>query len=104
MVGLGGMQIEIFEKFLKMKKLWTKNEISISTFDKSSLYQLKKYLWSRNPENRIPLEKLVYKHVHCPYNLISCPIPRMNISIIQKIIFLSTPTYFEMTLSTMSAR
>ena len=25
---------------------------------------LKKYLWSRNPENRILLEKLAYKHVH----------------------------------------
>ena len=67
MVGLGGTQIEIFEKFLKMKKLWAKNEISILTFDKSSLYQLKKYLWSRNPENRILLKKLAYKHVHWPH-------------------------------------
>ena len=54
-----------------------------------------------NYEIRILLEKLANKHMHCPY---SCPTPKMNASIIQKIIFLSTPTYFEMTLSTMRTR
>ena len=52
-----------------MKKLWAKNEISISTFDKSSLYQLKFDLWLRNLKNQILLEKLAHKHVHWPYNI-----------------------------------
>ena len=33
-------------------------------------------------------EKLAYKYVHCPY---SCPTPKMNASIIQKIIFRVDP-------------
>ena len=58
--------IEIIGKFSWMKKLWRKNEILNWTFGKSSLYQLKYYLWLRNFKNQILLDKLAHKHVYWP--------------------------------------